>query len=53
MEEMDIANVTLSVGSFPSVELRQYGIADFESNRGYTGRSLETAYTLAGMANGT
>ena len=29
------------------------GMADFFTNGGYTGRSLETAYTLAGMVNGT
>lgn len=28
-------------------------MADFTTNGGYTGRSLETAYTLAGMAEGT
>lgn len=53
MEDMDGDNCTLSVGSFPSADLRQYGIADFFTNGGYTGRSLETAYTLAGMADGT
>lgn len=54
MEDMeDGSNCTLSVGSFPSAELRQYGMADFVSNGGYTGKSLETAYELAAMAEGT
>lgn len=53
MEDMDSSNFTLSVGSFPSAELRQYGMADFFTNGGYTGQSLETAYRLAGMADGT
>lgn len=52
MKKMDSSNFTLSVGSFPSAELRQYGMADFVTNGGYTGKSIGAAYVLAHMADG-
>lgn len=47
MQEMDTDIIRVSeVSSFPTVSLRQYGIADFTSHAAYTGQNLTKVYEL-------
>lgn len=53
MRKMDKASQKTKVGTFPTESLRQYGMASFQSNAGFTGEGLERAYELAEMSIGT